>query len=432
LAEECAAILEATGLNEEDIKLPETASFMPDPPQPMAPMQSNWPILPTSRSLLEKALTDELGDLTLEEPSTNGYADDLNAFEKGLNGTREPDLMNVADEEETWADAGDGGEGWDIGEEGEEETLQVQEPLLEGISDAEYWMRNSPLAADHVAAGSFETAMQLLNRQVGAVNFAPLKSKFMQIFRASRTFLPANPGLPSLEFYLRRDKGDKSRSLPRLPWDYEKIKGVQLREAYKLVTANKLEEAITSFREILHTLLLFAASSKAEADDVAKTVETIREYIIGLSIEVARREVDVSTPEGVKRNLELAAYFTNAQLTPQHRGFALRQAMVLFNKYKNIATAGVFAQKYVDLNVGAANTIERVVFTIMLLINRPRLSSLPLREILEIPLKSNTINLPRIPFARHHIHPYTVGLLLFPIHLLVRCISRNIKDSCAV
>jgi coatomer subunit alpha len=362
LTEECAAILEATGVTEEEIKLSSTTSHSPDPPQPIAPMGKNWPILPSSRSLLEKALTDELGDLSLEEPGTNGYADDLNAFEKGLDGTQELDLINVGEDGESWEEVGDGA-GWDMGdEEGEEDELNLSAPeaQAEGVSDAEYWIRNSPLAADHIAAGSFETAMQLLNRQVGAVNFQPLKPKFMQIYQASRTFLAANPGLPSLELYVRRDQGDRSRSLPRLPWDYEKIKTVQMREALKLVTANKVEEAISSLREILHTLLLFAASSKSEAEDVAKTVETIREYVVGLSIEVARRGLDVSAPEGVKRNLELAAYFTNFQLTPQHRGLAYMQAMTQFNKYKNIATAGVFAQKYIALGLGKADADARV------------------------------------------------------------------------
>jgi coatomer protein complex subunit alpha (xenin) len=314
--------------------------------------------------LLEKALTDELGDLSVEETGANGYAEDLNAFEKGLNGTQEQVLMNVVEDGESWEEVGDGGAEWDMGEEAEEEDLglgAVPELSAEGgVSDAEYWIRNSPLAADHIAAGSFETAMQLLNRQVGAVKFEPLKSKFMQIYQASRTFLAANPGLPPLELYVRRNTGDRSRSLPRLPWDYEKIKTVQMREALKLVTANKVEEAIIALREILHTLLLSAASSKSEADDMARTVEMIREYIVGLSIEVARRGVDVSTPEGVKRNLELAAYFSNSQLTPQHRGFAYMQAMTQFSKYRNIATAGVFAQKYIALGVGRSDALERV------------------------------------------------------------------------
>jgi coatomer subunit alpha len=359
LSEECAAILEATGLTEEEIILPSSELHIPDPPLAISSVQPKWPILPTSQSFLERAFTDELGDLLVEEPTTNGYADDLAIFEKGLNGIRETDLINVT--EDSWEEVGDSAAGWDMGEEeGDDEILDAPMAEVDGISDVEYWLRNSPLAADHVAAGSFETAMQLLYRQVGAVNFGPLKPKFMQIYQTSTTFLAANPGLPPLEFYLRRDQGDKSHSLPRLPWDYEKIKSVQMREAFKAIMANKVEEAIVTLRDVLHTLLLFAASSKSEADEVGKTVQTIREYIVGLSIEVARRNLDLSTPDGVKRNLELAAYFTHSQLSPQHRGLAYMQAMIQFNKYKNIATAGVFAQKFIALNIGTPEKIDRV------------------------------------------------------------------------
>lgn len=40
-----------------------------------------------------------------------------------------------------------------------------------GIRAASQWVNNSSYAADHVAAGSFETAMQLLNRCVRCVCF---------------------------------------------------------------------------------------------------------------------------------------------------------------------------------------------------------------------------------------------------------------------
>jgi coatomer protein complex subunit alpha (xenin) len=133
-----------------------------------------------------------------------------------------------------------------------------------------------------------------------------------------------------------------------------------MRAAFKDVTNNNVENAIAILRDVLHTLLLFAASSKSEADEVGKTVQTIREYIVGLSIEVARRNLDLSTPDGVKRNLELAAYFTHSQLSPQHRGLAYMQAMIQFNKYKNIATAGIFAQKFIALNVGNQEKVDRV------------------------------------------------------------------------
>jgi coatomer subunit alpha len=202
--------------------------------------------------------------------------------------------------------------------------------------------------------------MQILNQQVGAVNFEPLKPKFLQIYQASRTFLPANPGMPPLEIYIR-DQGKKG-SLPNLPWDYEKIKSIEMKEAFKLVTKGKLKDAITAMRGILHTLLLYSASSKTEADEVVATVETLREYIIGFSIEIARRGVDVSTPEGVKRNLELAAYFTNARLRPEHMTLALQTAMMQFTKHQNIATAAVFAKKLIELG----EAVEKVILDLNL------------------------------------------------------------------
>jgi coatomer subunit alpha len=355
LEEECAAILEAAGISEEDIVLPEMESHTFDPPKPIEPMTSNWPLLPTSRTILERALTEEMGDLSLEDSATNGYADDLNSFEKGLNG--EADLIDIG-EGEGWEEANDEVEGWEI--EGEkDDEMEIDNSLpTQGMSNAEYWVNNSPLAAHHIAAGSFESAMQLLNRQVGAVNFEPLKPKFLQVYQSSKTYLEANTGLPPMEIYVRDTTGHSR--LPRPPVDYENIKTVRMKDALKMVTANKLEDAIVAFRDILHTLLLSAAATKPEADEVAKTVETVREYIIGLSTEVTRRNLDASTPEGIKRNLELAAYFTHFQLTPQHRGLAYMQAMTQFNKYKNIATAGIFAQKYIALGIGRPDAIERV------------------------------------------------------------------------
>ena len=52
-----------------------------------------------------------------------------------------------------------------------------------GVAETDLWVRNSPFAADHVAAGAFESAMQLLNSQCGIVNFAPLKPLFLDVYR---------------------------------------------------------------------------------------------------------------------------------------------------------------------------------------------------------------------------------------------------------
>lgn len=62
-----------------------------------------------------------------------------------------------------------------------------------------------------------------------------------------------------------------------------------------------------------------------------------------------RRRI-ATQPELLKRQLELAAYFTHCQLLPAHLTLALRLAMTTFTKAKNYSTAASFAQKLLDLN----------------------------------------------------------------------------------
>lgn len=59
------------------------------------------------------------------------------------------------------------------------------------ISEAALWARNALLAADHGAAG-FSTAMNLLIRQVGAVELKTLKSLFLQSHSASKLYVQGN------------------------------------------------------------------------------------------------------------------------------------------------------------------------------------------------------------------------------------------------
>ena len=44
-----------------------------------------------------------------------------------------------------------------------EEEEELGAGATPGVNEKDLWVRNSPLAADHVAAGSFETAMQVWN-----------------------------------------------------------------------------------------------------------------------------------------------------------------------------------------------------------------------------------------------------------------------------
>jgi coatomer protein complex subunit alpha (xenin) len=174
---------------------------------------------------------------------------------------------------------GDDGEddigGWDMGDDGD---VEAEDDFVEvegaeagaGSSEADLWARNSPLAADHVAAGSFETAMQLLNRQIGAVNFAPLEDRFQEIYQATRTYLPATPNMPSLVNYVRRtvDETDSRKILPIIPRELESILSTDLTAGKQALIKNKLEDGIASFKKLLHLLIVNVVASQAEMTSV--------------------------------------------------------------------------------------------------------------------------------------------------------------------
>ena len=202
LTEEAESILESVGLTEDQIKLPSVNKPLRTP-QPIVPTyKANWPVKSAGHSMFEKAL---LGEVGMEDQAE--FENEVDG--EGAGAAAQEDL---AEEEEEAT-------GWDMDEdipvEEDADFVNVESADAGPVSsEADLWSRNSPLAADHVAAGSFDTAMQLLNRQVGAVNFAPLKERFLEIYNASRTYLPATGGLPPLVNYVRRTRQTPARCFP--------------------------------------------------------------------------------------------------------------------------------------------------------------------------------------------------------------------------
>ncbi|KAL5337321.1 coatomer WD associated region-domain-containing protein [Aspergillus crustosus] len=350
LTEEAESILEEVGLTEDRISLP-TIEAPPQVLQPIVPThKASWPVKAATHSSFEKALLGEVG------------AGDEEAAEIGFEPEEEEDAVTAGegleDEEEDVA-------GWDMGDEinVEEDVDFVNVDSAEagaGSTEADLWARNSPLAADHVAAGSFDTAMQLLNRQVGAVHFAPLKPRFLEIFKASKTYLSATPGLPPLVNYVRRtvDETDSRKVLPAIPKDLETIASVDLQEGYAAMRANKLEDGVQVFKNILHSVLLNTVSSEAEVEQAKKIIETAREYILAMAIELERRSLSTDSPDDLKRSLELSAYFTIPKLEIAHRQLALMAAMKLAFAYKNYSSALSFANRMLA-NGGSAKLLDQ-------------------------------------------------------------------------
>ncbi|KAK3689964.1 coatomer WD associated region-domain-containing protein [Podospora appendiculata] len=351
LEEECQSILEATGLTEEQLTLPQLGAPL-TPPKPVVPTyKADWPTKATSQSFFEKALLGQVEGLSLEdEPSapTNGFGLD-DAGDDDTGAKRTGALIDVDDDEDA--------AGWDLGDdivpEVEEGFVNVESADAggAGLSEADLWARNSPLAVDHVAGGSFDTAMQLLNRQVGAVNFAPLKPRFLEVFESSKTYLPASAGLPPLVNYVRRtvDESDPRKVLPIIPRDLEYLATNDLQRGYDFMKTNKLEDCQRVFKGILHAVLVNAVSSESEVAEAKKLITSASEYLVAVAIELARRkfapEMISQNPSNLKRSLELSAYFTIPKIEVPHRQLALLNAMNLAMRSKNYSTALSFANR---------------------------------------------------------------------------------------
>lgn len=78
-------------------------------------------------------------------------------------------------------------------------------------------------------------------------------------------------------------------------------------------------------------------------------ISICREYIVGLSMEAARKDLPKESLEDQKRSCEMAAYFTHSELQPIHQILTLRTALNLSFKMKNFRTAASFARRLLEL-----------------------------------------------------------------------------------
>ena len=349
-------MLEASGLTEDQISLPTMGKPLQTPKPIVHTHKANWPVKVASHSFFEKALLGEVGAVDDDAPQTSNGFDHVESVPEDEAVTRDGQL---GDEDEDAA-------GWDMGDD---INVEVESDFVNvdsadagaGSSEADLWARNSPIAADHAAAGSFETAMQLLNRQVGAVNFAPLKPRFLEIYQASKTYLPATAGLPPLVNYVRRnvEETDPRKLLPIIPRDLESIATADLQEGYSAMRSNKLDDGLKTFKRILHSLLVNAVSSQQDVGEAKKIITTAAEYAIAMALELERRTLPTEGEDNIKRSLELSAYFTIPKLEVAHRQLALMAAMKLAFTNRNYSSALSFANRMLA-NGGSAKLLDQV------------------------------------------------------------------------
>ena len=94
---------------------------------------------------------------------------------------------------------------------------------------------------------------------------------------------------------------------------------------------------------------LLVIETKQEEAEALQLREIATNYIVGLTMEIKRKEMPKATIEDQIRLCEMAAYFTHCNLQPVHQILTLRTACNLFFKLKNFKTSGSFARRLLEL-----------------------------------------------------------------------------------
>jgi len=123
----------------------------------------------------------------------------------------------------------------------------------------------------------------------------------------------------------------------------------RLQGAYQMTTGGKFADAVERLHQILLSITLLAVDSRQETTEAQQLLGICREYIVGLQMELARKELPKQTPEQQKRICEMAAYFTHCNLQPVHLVLTLRTALNLAFKIKNFKLASSFARRLLEL-----------------------------------------------------------------------------------
>lgn len=316
-------LIESFDLSKEKLPVVDPNARLFQPPPPIQQQESNWPLLTVSKGFFEGAMAaknagnqmsikmDAIEDHEAAADNwgedakldiDNEFGDDLDNNERKKKPSRNAD-DDVGDDDGEKA-------GWDIdddieipvdvnvpatGDDGEDSFFAAP---TKGLSQAQHWVNNSKLPVDHILAGSFETAMRLLHDQVGVVKFDEYKSIFMQCYARSRTCFITLPSLtPLFSYPLRNFKEQvQQKALPAIGLKLNDL--IQrLQSAYTLTTNGKFTDAIELFRSILLSVPLLVVDTKQEIVEAQQLIEMCKEYIVGLQMELYRKEL----PEGPKQ-----------------------------------------------------------------------------------------------------------------------------------
>ncbi|XP_057846922.2 coatomer subunit alpha-1-like [Cryptomeria japonica] len=318
------------------------------PPVPIL-RGGDWPLLRVTKGIFEGGLENSAPAAYGEEDEGNGadWGEDI-AIE---NAERENGQVIMADDKEATGRENEDG-GWDMEELELPQDVGITHNTLfvtptQGMPVSQIWTQKLSLAGEHAVAGNFDTALRLLNCQLGITNFSPLKPIILDLYMGGHVFLPTLASLPVVPLAVERDCSDTGspnvRAPPALVYSLSVLEEKR-RVAYRATTEGKFSEALRLFVNILHTIPVIVVETGKEVDEVKKMIGIVKEYVLGLRMEVKRKEIK----DDALRQQELATYFTHCKLQNAHLILALQNAMSICYKGGNYSTAANMACRLLE------------------------------------------------------------------------------------
>lgn len=322
------------------------------PPSPIL-SGGDWPLLRVTKGMFE-----DVGRGVPEEDEDAVDADWGEELNIDAVGNENGDVTAVEDGEVNEENDEEGG--WDLEDlelPAEPDTPKVASNArsanfvtpTQGMPVSQIWIQKSSLAGEHAAAGNFDVAMRLLSRQLGIKNFAPLKPMFLDLHTGSHSYVRALSSTPVISLAVERGWSESAspnvRGPPALVFNMSQL-DEKIKAGYKATTAGKFVEAVRLFQGILLMIPLIVVESRREVDQVRELIFIAKEYVLGLKMELKRREIK----DDPVREQELAAYFTHCNLQKPHLRLVLIKAMAVCYKAKNFSTAANFATRVLETN----------------------------------------------------------------------------------
>lgn len=327
-------------------RLSSVECFAPTEKKATVPITDNWPMLRVDDTIFSRMLKEpvqsQLGTtMDIDLDAAEGAWDD----EDG--GNNHATLGECKSENE---DDEEGAGGWGEDEDlGIDVTATLSKAKVSGQKRAyvppaphesvsRYWTM-SHFPAHHVAAGSFESALKILQKQIVLTNALPLRNIMLLLWSSAN---PARPawGIPSTSFALTAGGAGKVPAVLN-------IRGImqeKLKLGYQLFVGAKFQEALQCFKQVLHFCVFTVASVESDRKTLRELIASASEYAQALALQITLKGQDPSSPTA----LELALYFTHFNLLRPHLVLALSQAMTKSYKKKNYRTAATVARRMLD------------------------------------------------------------------------------------